>query len=258
MRKTFARELGAAFAHEDVVRNYRHRPPYPREIFQVLEPLLVAPRVVLDAGCGTGALTRGLAAFAKRVDALDPSEAKIAEARALPGGDDPAIRWIVGRAEDAPLRPPYGLITTGASIHWMDPSMVMPRFRDALATDAFLAIAELEWVLPEEEWRTAIVSLIQRYSPIKHHEDFDGRLRSLEEGGHFEKVGKHCAAPVAYEPSVDEYLAMLASTSSLSRATLKDTRDRFEADARTLFEQHGIGRIRLDVVGVVVWGKPLG
>jgi len=253
-----ARELGRAFADPDVVRNYRHRPPYPDELFAVIEGLLVAPRVVLDAGCGTGALTRRLTRFADRVDAVDPSPAMIAEARRLPGGDDPRIRWITARAEDAPLAPPYGLITTGASLHWMDPKIVMPRFREALAPGASLAIADVEWVHPDHAWRSEFVALIQEYSPLDHGDDVANFVIGLEKNGHFAPVGHERTSAVPVSFSVDEYLALLASTSSLSRATLGPRRATFEREARDVLARHGLERVRFDVVGVVVWGQPLG
>src|SRR5437870_6404744 len=101
--------LGEAFADREVAALYRHRPPYPRAIFEILERLLVEPRTILDVGAGTGALARELVGYAARVDALDPSEAMIAEGRRLPQGDDPRLRWTLGRAEDGPVDPPYGL-----------------------------------------------------------------------------------------------------------------------------------------------------
>lgn len=91
---------------------------------------------MLDAGAGSGALARRMVSLAERVDAVDPSVAMIDAGRRSPGGDDGRIRWIVGRAEDAHLSPPYGLITCGASLHWMDLGVVLPRFRDALAPGA--------------------------------------------------------------------------------------------------------------------------
>ena len=128
--------LGEVFKDETVASLYRRRPPYPAAVFAMLRRRLVAPRTVLDAGAGTGALARGMASFAERVDAVEPSAAMIAEARRVPGGGDQRIRWIPGRAEDAPLAPPYGLITCGASLHWMDLAVVLPRFRGALAPGA--------------------------------------------------------------------------------------------------------------------------
>ncbi|HEY8862497.1 MAG TPA: class I SAM-dependent methyltransferase, partial [Candidatus Limnocylindria bacterium] len=97
--------LGEVFRDTDVARAYRQRAPYPEETFAILESLLVDPRTVLDAGAGTGALARRMLRFAKRVDAVDPSEAMIQEGRQLPGGTDPRLAWIKGTAEDAPLDP---------------------------------------------------------------------------------------------------------------------------------------------------------
>src|SRR3989442_380 len=153
MSVNYPRELGRAFADEEVARSYRHRQPYPAEVFTVLEGLLVEPRTILDAGCGPGALTIGLSRFAERVDAVDPSKAMLLEASARSGAHRERIRWIQGRAEDAPLLPPYGLITAGASIHWMDANIVMPRFGAVLAPGGRLAIVDSESVYAESEWR---------------------------------------------------------------------------------------------------------
>lgn len=125
-------DLGSVFADQEVVQLYRYRPPYPDAVFETLRKLIVEPRTLLDAGAGTGAISRALAPFAERVDALDPSVAMLEAGRELPGGDDPRIRWIHGRAEDAALDGPYGLITCGASLHWMDLDAVLSRFRDWL------------------------------------------------------------------------------------------------------------------------------
>ncbi len=107
-------KLSEVFANDEVARLYGSRPPYPDAVFATLRRLLVAPRSLLDAGAGTGALARGLAEFARRIDAVEPSPAMIEAGRRLPGGDGRRIRWLLGRAEDAPLSPPYGLITCGA------------------------------------------------------------------------------------------------------------------------------------------------
>src|SRR6201997_46993 len=54
--------LAAAFGHPGVARAYRHRPPYPDEVFDLLEGLITdRPRTVLDIGAGEGALARPLA-----------------------------------------------------------------------------------------------------------------------------------------------------------------------------------------------------
>jgi SAM-dependent methyltransferase len=256
MSPAYPRELRRAFEDAEVVRNYRYRQPYPAQIFEILEGLLVEPRTVLDAGSGTGGLTIGLAQFAERVDAVDPSVAMLREARGLPGGNSRRIRWIEGTAEQAPLDAPYGLVTAGASIHWMDPEVVMPRFRDALAPGGLLAIVNSESTYAEQKWRGEFIDLIRAFSPISHHLEFADLMRSLEASGHFTRVGERTAAPVPYEQSIDDYVAMLGSTSSLSRTTLGTRADDFERGARALFARHALTSIRANLVAEAVWGRP--
>jgi SAM-dependent methyltransferase len=256
MSPAYPRELGRAFQDDEVARNYRYRQPYPPEVFEILEGLLVDPRTVLDAGSGTGALTIGLARVAKRVDAIDPSAAMLREARRMPGSDNERIRWIQGSAESARLDPPYGLITSGASIHWMDPDLVMPRFRVALAPGGYLAIVNSESVYPKAEWRDEFLGLIRAFSPTPHHLEFSDLMRSLEASGHFTRAGTRATVPAPYEQSVDDYMAMLASTSTLSRTTLGTRADDFDRQARAMFARHGMTSVRADLVAEVVWGKP--
>jgi hypothetical protein len=55
-------ELAATFRHTGVAGAYRHRPPYPAEVFDILERIITdRPRRVLDIGAGEGALARPMA-----------------------------------------------------------------------------------------------------------------------------------------------------------------------------------------------------
>jgi SAM-dependent methyltransferase len=245
-------ELGGVFADDDVAALYQYRAPYPQGVFAILERLVVAPRVVLDAGTGTGALARRFSPSIERIDAVDPSAAMIARGRALPGGDDPRIRWIVDRAENAPLSPPYGLITVGASLHWMQSDVVLPRFRDALAPGARLAIVDTE-TTHSGEWRPEFLEIIRKYSPLEHHlETHEIVLRAAEQGL-FVLEGEERTAPEPFDQSVDDYLRLLGSTSTLSRVTLGSRAAAFDAQCRDLFARHGMTRIRSSVVGYVAW-----
>jgi SAM-dependent methyltransferase len=247
--------LGEVFRDVDVARAYRQRAPYPEETFAILESLLVDPRTVLDAGAGTGALARKMLRFAKRVDAVDPSEAMIQEGRRLPGGTDPRLTWIKGTAEDAPLDPPYGLITTGQSLHWMQPDRVMTRFAAGLAPGAQLAIVETDdgdYPLQQE-----MREVIGRYSEVDHHTDFPEMILDLEATGRFVREGERRTAPVALRRSVDEHLEFLHSTSTLARVRLGARADRFDTEVRELFARHRISIVERQVVGVVVWGRPV-
>ena len=245
-------ELGRVWADDEVAALYQYRAPYPRGVFDVLERLAVEPRVVLDAGTGTGALARRFPPSFARIDAVDPSAAMIARGRALPGGDDPRIRWILGRAEDAPLSPPYGLITVGASLHWMQPDIVLARFRDALAPSARLAIVDTE-TTHSGEWRPEFVDIIRRYEPPEHHFETYEMVARYAAQGLIRLVGEERTAAVPFDQSVDDYLRLIGSTSTLSRVSLGSRADAFAADCREVFARHRLTRIRSAVVGYVAW-----
>jgi len=248
--------LGEAFGDREVAALYRHRPPYHAAIFAILARLLVEPRAILDAGAGTGALARGLVGIAARVDALDPSEAMLDEGRRLPHGDDPRLRWILGRAEDGPVDPPYGLITCGASLHWMDHDLVLPRFKAMLAPGARVAIADTENVYESSAVREESLAVIIRYSPVKDHVSTREMLDGLEKRGAFIVEGRETAPPMSLERSIDDYIGFLQSTSTLNRAVLGVHAADFERDMRAVFARHGLDRVRYEVVGEVAWGRP--
>lgn len=245
-------ELGRAFADDEVAALYQYRAPYPGAVFTIIERLVVEPRVVLDAGAGTGALARFFPTSIVRIDALDPSAAMIARGRALPGGDDPRIRWIIGRAEAAPLSPPYGLIVAGASLHWMQPEVVLPRFRDALAHGARLAIVDTE-TTHSGAWRPEMLDVIRRYSPLEHHVETHELVARFVEQGRFVLEGEERTAPEPFDQSIDDYLRLLGSTSTLSRVTLGRSASSFDSECRRLFARHKMHRIRSEVVGYVAW-----
>lgn len=117
-------EYGAQFSDPSVARAYRFRPPYPDEVYTILERLLGdATRVVLELGCGLGEIARRLAAQMDRVDAVEPSHAMLERALAtdphvLHEPRLPAVR-SPRRTREAPVVPPCR-----ACNH--DPSAVQP------------------------------------------------------------------------------------------------------------------------------------
>ena len=250
------KNLGEVFADADVARSYERRPPYPEGVFAALARRLVSPRTVLDAGAGTGTLARRMTSFAERIDALEPSAAMIAEGRRLPGGSDPHIRWIEGRAEDASLEPPYGLIVCGESLHWMDLFTVLPRFRDALAPGAHLAIignTNVHGPYREEAW-----AVIARYVAVAKHPETADAITGVAASGLFRIEDEEHTEPMPFEQSVDEYLEFLHSTSVLTRAQLGDRAAAFDAEVRAVFARRHIERLRYAVVGSVTWAVPMG
>jgi SAM-dependent methyltransferase len=248
--------LGKVWREPEVARVYRYRPAYPAPVFDSLHRLIVEPRTVLDAGCGTGGLTRQMTAFAARIDAVDPSAAMIDEARRLPGGGDPRINWIVATAEAAPLDPPYGLITTGQSLHWMDHNIIMPRFRDALAPGGYLAATDIEWDYPPA-WRDRLIEIFKKYSPVNSKEFGVDLFGDLAQRRLFERAGFQRTSMLTVDLSIDDFVNALHSTSSLSRVTLAERTDPFADEVRALFASLGLDRARFAVAGNVVWGRPL-
>ena len=246
--------LADVFRDADVARAYRQRAPYPEETFTILEDLLATPRSILDIGAGSGALARNMTRFAARVDAVDPSEALMTEGRLLPRGRDPMLRWIAGTAEEAPLAGPYGLITAGASIHWIDPTRAMPRFAAALAPGAKLAIVDMEdgvHPLPE------MIDIIRRYSEVEHHKELPDIVMDIEARGYFVRDGERRTAATLVRRSLDDYLEFLHSTSTLARVRLGDRAEAFDADVRALFARRGMTEIEREYVANVIWGRPV-
>lgn len=152
----------AQFSDPAVVAAYPHRLPYLSDVFPFLAGPCVTPRSVLDIGRGTGDIARPLAPLVDRVDSVDISAPMITLGRSLPGGDDPRLRWLFGRAEDVPLGPPYGLVTAGESLHWMRWDVLLPRPRRLLAPGGPIAIAG-RGTTPEP-WREGLQALFPRYS----------------------------------------------------------------------------------------------
>ena len=243
--------LGEVFTDDAVARLYRRRPPYPEAVFAMLRRRLESPGTVLDAGAGTGALARTMTTFAERVDALDPSAAMIAEGRRLPGGGDGRLRWILGRAEDAPLAPPYGLITCGVSLHWMDLAVVLPRFREVLAPGAHLAIVDNQNI--HGPYRDEVWKITDRYAATSHHPETPEAVAAVRASGVFRIEDEERTDPMPFEQSVEEYIEFLHSTSTLTRRQLGERAKSFDDEVRAVFARRGIAQLRYGVVGIVTW-----
>lgn len=246
-------ENALAFDDAEVASSYRHRPTYPAETFDIVAGLIVGPRIVLDAGTGTGAIARYLADRVDRVDALDPAAAMLAEARRLEHGDDPRIRWILGTAETAPLDGPYGLITTGQSLHWMDWETVLPRFARALAPGARLAIVDDP--MHPEPWSEELRMIIARHSIMRRFHQF-ALVAELERLGLFVREREVSTAPMPFTQSVDDYVAGFHARSSLARHRIgAAAADAFDREVRALLGDRTT--VEQQVSGRIVYGRPV-
>ncbi len=244
-----------AFQSARVAAAYKYRPTYPQEVFDTLATLMVdSPRRVLDIGCGTGILARPLTHIADSVDAVDYSAAMIQVGKQLPDGDSPKLNWIVSSVEAASLEPPYALITAGASLHWMDWAIVMPRLHALLAPHAMLAILGVE--LAPFPWSAELRTLIQRYSLMNTWIDAD-LITELTARGYFIEVGRHTTASVTVTQPIDEYIESFHARASLSHERMsKENSAAFDAELKALIQTYSSDPIETNVVANIVWGHP--
>ena len=130
---------------DEIAAEYdRHRPVYPDELIdracQVAGIGNGDP--VLEVGCGSGQLTRGLLARGLHVTALEPGPSLIAMARQnLQGAGE--IEFVNARFEDAPLpRERFAAVFSASAFHWIDPKVSWQKAADVLVPGGTLALIQ--------------------------------------------------------------------------------------------------------------------
>ncbi len=135
------RSYGRVF--NEVADEYdRQRPVYPDALIdRACEVGGVAPGVrVLEIGCGTGQLTRGLLARGLRVMAVEPGEQLIGVARDRLAGAG-GVQLVNARLEEAVVpRGRYRAVFSASAIHWVDPDVGWRKLANALVDGGMLAL----------------------------------------------------------------------------------------------------------------------
>lgn len=250
-------EYAAQFQDPTVAAAYRYRPGYPESLFPRLADLVVgSPRTVLDVGCGTGFVARPLASYVDRVDGVDFSAPMLEVARALPDGDHPNIRWIYGPVEEVDLDPPYGLITAGASLHWMEWSAVLPRFRRLLVTGGVVALVG-GTSIGDAPWWSELLPLIQRASTNRDFKSYN-TVDELTARGLFAVLGEAKTEPVPISQSVADYVESFHARNGFSRDRMTPTAAAaFDGAATEILVPHAVhGKLQWHYQGTLIWGIP--
>jgi trans-aconitate methyltransferase len=259
--KQWSSDYASIFQDKSVVVAYQYRPTYPPETFTVLARLIsptLTPRIVLDAGCGTGAIARHLAALVDRVDAVDISSAMISAGQALPGGNRANLHWITAPIETAPLHGPYGLIVAAASLHWMDWKRTLPRFAAHLASNSVLAIVE-DRAQPNP-WDSAIGAILGHYSL---NTDFIPYtmitvVRELEQRRLFQLHGSYETAPIPFQQSIDTWVESFHARNGFSRDRMDaGAANACDAELRAAIRPYcPDGMVEQSIAARILWGVP--
>jgi trans-aconitate methyltransferase len=175
----------------------------------------------------------------------------------LPGGDSSKIRWLLGSAETIDLEAPYALIVAGESLHWMNWQVVLPRFASLLTPRGMLAV--VQEVELDNPWHEDYIQLVKRFSNNPTYQPID-LIVTLIQHNLFQEVGETQTAPQPQPQSIVDYIAAQHARSALSLETMtSEQATQFDAELHTLLLPHSDnGEIMMQIVGHVVWGKPIG
>jgi SAM-dependent methyltransferase len=280
--ETLARSYGKVF-NEVAVEYDRNRPAYPDALVdQACEVAgLRDGDRVLEIGCGTGQLTRGLLARGLRVTALEPGDQliRLAEENLKDVGD---VRFVHARLEDMPPpRESFEAVFSASAIHWVDPDLSWRRIADVLAPGGTLALLQYFGLKEQRsvDDQEALLSALRRHVPEvvatwPTYRDLDCTIAGVRERarnvadawawlGSYE-IGRDYAAdlfedlqlatvPTLIERDADELGALLGTMSFWARLS-PDQREALISENHVLHER--LGRpIRASTLAVLLTAR---
>jgi len=287
MPSSSPREHGAVF--DEIAAAYdRNRPTYPERLVDhaCATAGLAGGDRVLEIGCGSGQLTRDLAARGLRVTVVEPGRHLLSlAARNVAGPGSAPVTFVKARFEDAQLAgEPYRAVFAASSFQWLDPDVSWRKAADALPVGGTLAL--LQYCGLDEERsahdQAALLAALARTVPEiaarwPSYRDLAGTVAGAERRRDnvsevWAWLGSHDVAraqagelfgdvriatqPVLLEQTADELNALLRTHSSY-RQISPDQREALERESAALYER--LGRpIRSSTVAVLVTARRSG
>ena len=184
-----ARRYGRVF--DEIAAEYdRRRPAYPDELVDQACQVagIGSGDHVLEVGCGSGQLTRGLVARGLRVTALEPGKSLIALARQnLHGAGE--VEFVNAQFEDALLpRERFRAVFSASAFHWVDPEVSWQKAADVLVPGGTLALVQycgLEGPRSKRDQEAALAAMRKVAPDIAAswpaYRDLDATLAGMEQ-----------------------------------------------------------------------------
>jgi ubiquinone/menaquinone biosynthesis C-methylase UbiE len=276
------RHYGKVF--DEVAAEYdRNRPAYPGEL--VDQACQVAGMGdgdrVLEIGCGSGQLTRSLAARGLHVTAVEPGTNLMALARRNLEGAG-AVEFINARFEDAACPDEhFRAVFSASALHWVDPEVSWRKIADVLVPGGTLALISYFGFAEQRSQRDqeAVLTALRKVAPDiaaswPAYRDLDATLAGVERcrgnvsavwawlGSYdvardyacrlFDDV-QAAAVPKLIEQTADELNGVLRTMSFYARLTA-DQRQALEHETSALYER--LGRpIRASTVTILITAR---
>jgi ubiquinone/menaquinone biosynthesis C-methylase UbiE len=277
-----ARSYGKVF--DEMAAEYdRHRPAYPDELVdQACQAAGIGSGdQVLEVGCGSGQLTRGLLARGLHVTALEPGKNLIALARQnLEGAGE--VKFVNVQFEDASLpREQFQAVFSASAFHWVDPKVSWQKAADVLVPGGTLALLQycgLEEPRSKQDQEAALAAIRRVVPDIAAnwpaYRDLDATLAGMEQRrGNVSEVWSWVGSydigqdyvgrlfgdvqvavmPRLIEHTPDELNAVISTMSFYARLS-PDQRQALEREYEAIYER--LGRpIRASTVAVLVTAR---
>jgi len=215
----------------------------------------IDPATVYDLGCGTGEITRLLAARwpQARVHGVDSSEAMLEKARGLAtagDGDGPAVTFELGDLASWSAPEPAGVLYSNAAYHWIPNHRdVFPRLLQSLAPGGALAVQmPMSWGQPSHVAMREVLELGRSGGKpfgSRALRDAMNRKPLLETAEYYDLLRANAAEVDIWET---EYLQVLEGEDAVlewvSGTGLRPILEGLEGEEREAFLERYRGRLR--------------